>query len=67
MATYGYSACLRCGWETGIHDCRHLTYEHPWVVIHRESQTATGCWSRSEARRVLRELKRGTPVEAINR
>lgn len=56
---YGYDSCLRCGWETGIHDCRGIpNYEHPWLVIHRESGSAIGCWSREEARKVLAQLKR---------
>jgi hypothetical protein len=62
----GYYACIQCGWKDGIHDVRPCRYQHPWLVIHRESNTATGCWSRSEARRVYAELKRGVPVEAIH-
>lgn len=62
---YGYDSCLRCGWKTGIHDCRPFHYQHPWVVIHRESDSAIGCWSRDEARRVLAKLKSGVPAEAI--
>lgn len=64
---YGYDSCLSCGWETGIHDCRGLTYQHPWLVIHRESSSAIGCWSREEARKVLAQLKAGTPPEGISR
>lgn len=56
---YGYEACLRAGWKTGIHDCRGLTYQHPWVVIDRESWSAVGCWSRAEAREVLARLRSG--------
>lgn len=62
---YGYQSCIACGWSTGIHDCRALSYQHPWVVIHRESNTSVGCWSRAEARIVLAQLKGGIPVEAI--
>ena len=52
-----YDICVQAGWKNGIHDCRALRYEHPWVVIYG-GETA-GCWSRREARRVLRELKGG--------
>lgn len=62
---YGYQSCLSAGWKTGVHDCRSLSYEHPWVVIHRESDTARGCWTKAEAQRVLRDLKRGVPAKAI--
>lgn len=63
--TYGYNSCLSAGWETGIHDCRPYRYQHPWVVVHRESGQTVGCWTRAEARRVLAELKRGVPAESI--
>lgn len=60
-----YRGIIECGWKTGVHDCRGLTYQHPWLVVHRDSGTVIGCWSRDEARRVLRELERGVPAEAI--
>jgi hypothetical protein len=61
---YGYESCLRCGWKTGIHDCRGMRYEHPYVVIHRPSGSAVGCWSREEARRVLAALKAGRSADS---
>lgn len=64
--SYGYTSCLNAGWKTGVHDCRSRGYQHPWVVIHRESGAAVGCWSRAEARRVLRALQRGVPAETID-
>ncbi len=60
-----YRGILECGWKTGVHDCRGLTYEHPWLTVHRESGTVRGCTTKAEAARVLRELKSGTPSEAI--
>lgn len=65
---YGYQSCISCGWKDGIHDCRGLTYQHPWLVIYRGAEdgpTAIGCWSREEARRVYAELKRGVPSFAV--
>ena len=52
-----YESCVRCGWKDGIHDCRALTYQHPWLVINRATGTAQGCWSREEARKVWAESK----------
>lgn len=54
----GYQSCIDCGWKDGIHNVRPYRYQHPWLVIHRESGAAVGCWSRSEARRLYDELKR---------
>lgn len=59
-----YSMCIRAGWKAGIHDCRSLRYQHPWLVIH--DGYAVGCWSRAQARRVLRRLKAGYPAEVAN-
>lgn len=57
-----YDSCVRAGWNNGIHDCRAYRYQHPWVVIYKKQ--AVGCWSRAEARRVLRALKSGASLEA---
>lgn len=63
----GYQSCIKCGWEDGVHDCRGISYQHPWLVIHRESGSAIGCWSRAEARMVYDQLKQGVPAESIER
>lgn len=66
--SYGYQSCINAGWKDGIHDCRPFRYEHPWLVIYRgkNGASATGCYSRGEARRLYAELKRGMPIEATH-
>ena len=54
-----YIGIIGCGWKTGIHDCRGLRYEHPWLVVHRPTGTVVGCRSREEARRMLARLEHG--------
>ena len=61
-----YHGIIQCGWKTGVHDVRGVRYQHPWLVVHRESGTVRGCYTRAEAQRVLHELKRGTPAFAID-
>ncbi len=51
-------------WKTGVHDCRAIGYEHPWLAVCRDTGEVAGCWSREEARRVLARLKRGFPAES---
>lgn len=58
-----YHGIIECGWKTGVHDIRGIRYQHPWLVVHRESGSVVGCWSRQEARRVLEKLKAGWPAE----
>lgn len=60
-----YHGIIECGWKTGVHDCRSLTYEHPWLAVHRESGSVVGCWTKKAAQDVLRKLKSGIPAEAI--
>ena len=55
----GYHDCLKCGWKTGIHDVRGVRYQHPWLVLHRPSWSAFGCWTRAQAREFLRKLRAG--------
>jgi hypothetical protein len=64
---YGYASCLDCGWPDGVHDVRAHSYEHPWLVLCHKSDTATGCWSRAEARRVWAHLQSGRPLESMVR
>lgn len=45
-------------WRDGVYDCRHLNYQHPWLVVHRQSGTVEGHWSREECRQQLRRLRR---------
>ncbi len=59
---YGYESVLQCGWKTGVHDCRGIGYQHPWLAVCRETWSVVGCWSREEARRVLRDIKAGREV-----
>lgn len=45
---HGYPNLRQWGWREGVHDVRHLTWEHPWVVVY--DGATVGCWSREEAR-----------------
>lgn len=60
-----YRGIIEAGWKTGVHDVRHLTYEHPWLVVHRPTRTVIGAWTKKEAQRLLRDLKAGVPPEAL--
>jgi hypothetical protein len=62
---YGYDSVIRCGWKTGVYDVRPHRYQHPWLAVCQEQGAAVGCWSREEARRVLAQLRRGVPAEAV--
>jgi hypothetical protein len=64
--SYGYASLLRAGWETGVHDCRGLRYEHPWVAVSQEHRVARGCWSREEARNVLWLLEQGIHPDQLS-
>ena len=61
-----YHGIIKCGWKTGIHDCRGLTYEHRWLVVYRPTSEVVGCHSRADARRVLDQLRRGVPAESLS-
>lgn len=61
-----YQTCLDCNWKDGVHDVRAHHWQHPWLVIHRDSRTAAGYFTREEARRVyqgLREISEPTDEE----
>ena len=54
---HSYQSCIKDGWKSGVHDVRSFNYQHPWLVIHRESNSVVGCRSRAEARRTYADLK----------
>lgn len=60
-----YRGIIECGWKTGVHDCRGLTYQHPWLVVYRPTGAVIGCYTKTEAKKVLRHLKSGIPVEVL--
>jgi hypothetical protein len=55
-----YQDVLKMGCKTAVYDCRRaLFYQHPWLVVFRPKNVVIGCWTRKEARLLLRELKKG--------
>lgn len=64
-ANEGYHGILEAGWTSGVHDVRPYKYQHPWLVVHRESRTIYGCASRQHARYVWRRLKAGHAIEQV--
>ena len=53
MYSYGYPPLHeKAGWTLGIHDVRHLAYEHPWLVV--GIGWTVGAWTREEAREIWR-------------
>ena len=56
MVRYGYKLSHFRDWPSGVHDVRYAHYEHPWLVIHHESGTIQGCWTKKEAEALWKSL-----------